>query len=126
MEFGHEQTHNFNTFILSTAPWENETAWSDKIKWVRKYPGEVAHKRLILTHHKDLNRGHFLVDDRHNNDAAEFEGEWIQYCFKNSLIGPLLKGIWRIRFEEINRFSYLLCLVCFAKLWLIVYVVVKQ
>ena len=70
----------FNTFILSTAPWENETAWSDKIKWVRKYLGEVAHKRLILTHHKDLNRGHFLIDDRYNNGAAEFEGEWIQFA----------------------------------------------
>ncbi|MCK5742215.1 MAG: hypothetical protein KAH48_08355 [Chlorobi bacterium] len=70
----------FNTFILSTAPWENESAWSDKIKWVRKYLGEVAHKRLILTHHKDLNRGHYLIDDRYNNGAAEFEGEWIHFA----------------------------------------------
>jgi hypothetical protein len=27
-------------------------------------PGDVAYKRLILTHHKDLNRGDFLIDDR--------------------------------------------------------------
>ncbi|MDA3843325.1 MAG: hypothetical protein PF588_03020 [Candidatus Kapabacteria bacterium] len=70
----------FNAFILSTAPWENETAWSDKIIWVRKYLGEVAHKRLILSHHKELNRGHFLIDDRYNNGAVEFEGEWIQFA----------------------------------------------
>lgn len=54
----------FDTYILSTAPWENATAWSDKLDWVKKYLGKPAHKRLILSHHKNLNNGHFLVDDR--------------------------------------------------------------
>ena len=69
----------FDTYILSTAPWENHTAWSDKLIWVKKYLGERAYKRLILTHHKDLNAGDFLVDDRDKNGAAEFKGEFIQY-----------------------------------------------
>ena len=38
-----------------------------------------AYKRLILTHHKDLNHGDFLVDDRPNNGADRFEGEWIRF-----------------------------------------------
>ena len=29
-------TSNFDTYILSTAPWENHTAWSDKVNWVKK------------------------------------------------------------------------------------------
>ena len=54
----------FDTYILSTSPWENPSAWSDKLIWVKDYLGAHAHKRLILSHHKNLNFGHFLVDDR--------------------------------------------------------------
>jgi 5'(3')-deoxyribonucleotidase len=31
----------FNTHILSTAPWENQTAWSDKHNWVKAYLGAL-------------------------------------------------------------------------------------
>ena len=67
----------YDTYILSTAPWENSSAWSDKNLWVRKHLGESAHKRLILTHHKNLNLGDFLVDDRTANGACLFKGEHI-------------------------------------------------
>jgi 5'-nucleotidase len=69
----------FDTYILSTSPWANPTAWKDKVEWVQRYLGEVAHKRLILTHHKHLNRGDFLVDDRTKNGADRFEGEHILF-----------------------------------------------
>lgn len=69
----------FDTYILSTAPWENSTAWSDKLNWVKKYLGSPAHKRLILSHNKNLNAGDFLVDDRLKNGAAEFSGEHIHF-----------------------------------------------
>ena len=66
----------FDLYILSTSPWDNPTAWSDKISWVRKYFGadesSPVYKRLILSHHKNLNDGHFLVDDREANGAKEF------------------------------------------------------
>lgn len=73
---------NFELYILSTAPWMNPSAWSDKLNWVHKYLGESAHKRLILSHHKNLNRGDFLIDDRDNNGAAEFEGMLIRFGSK--------------------------------------------
>jgi 5'-nucleotidase len=41
----------FDIYILSTAPWENHTAWHDKVVWVKQHLGELAKKRLILTHH---------------------------------------------------------------------------
>lgn len=41
---------HFDTYVLSTSPWENPSAWSDKLAWVKKYLGTHAYKRLILTH----------------------------------------------------------------------------
>ena len=58
----------FDTYILSTAPWLNPSAWQHKVEWVQLHLGidedTPAYKRLIITHHKNLNRGDFLVDDR--------------------------------------------------------------
>jgi 5'(3')-deoxyribonucleotidase len=70
---------HFDTYILSTAPWKNPSAWSDKVIWVQQYLGESAHKRLILSHHKNLNDGHFLVDDRLKNGVDKFKGEHIHF-----------------------------------------------
>lgn len=69
----------FDTYILSTAPWENQSAWSDKLKWVKEYLGDHAYKRLILSHNKQLNYGDYLIDDRPNNGAENFQGEWIHF-----------------------------------------------
>ncbi len=66
-------------YILSTAPWENPSAWSDKLNWVKRYLGSPAYKRLILSHNKNLNRGDILIDDRKANGAAEFKGTFIQF-----------------------------------------------
>jgi 5'-nucleotidase len=69
----------FDTYILSTSPWENPSAWSDKLVWVKRYLGDSAYKRLIISHHKDLNRGDFLIDDRKKNGAEQFLGELIPF-----------------------------------------------
>lgn len=69
----------FDTYILSTAPWDNPSAWSDKLLWVKRHLGDFAHKRLILSHHKNLQVGHFLVDDRLKNGADRFPGEHIHF-----------------------------------------------
>ena len=44
----------FDTYILSTSPWDNPTALQDKQDWVKKYIRESAKKRLIFSHHKNL------------------------------------------------------------------------
>ena len=69
----------FDTYILSTSPWENPSAWSDKLIWVKKYLGTHAYKRLILSHHKELNIGDYLIDDRLKNGADKFQGELIHF-----------------------------------------------
>lgn len=70
-------SENFDTYILSTSTWENSSAASDKFVWVKLHLGKVAHKRLILSHHKHLNHGDFLIDDRPNSGADKFRGELI-------------------------------------------------
>ena len=29
-------SQKFDTYLLSTAPWENSSAWADKNEWVKK------------------------------------------------------------------------------------------
>ena len=69
----------YDVYILSTAPWENPSAWMHKRLWVDKYLGDGAWKRLILSHNKHLNMGDYLVDDRTKNGAGDFTGELIQF-----------------------------------------------
>jgi 5'(3')-deoxyribonucleotidase len=69
----------FDTYVLSTSPWENPSAWSDKLQWVKRHLGAHAYKRLILTHHKNLNIGDYLIDDRLARGADRFVGEFIHF-----------------------------------------------
>jgi 5'(3')-deoxyribonucleotidase len=39
----------------------------------------MFYKRLIISHHKNLNNGDYLIDDREKNGAKEFAGELIQF-----------------------------------------------
>ena len=74
-----ELKKHFDVYILSTAPWDNSTAWSAKVEWVKKYLGVHGYKRLILSHHKNLNAGDYLIDDRTKNGADKFTGEHIHF-----------------------------------------------
>jgi len=69
----------YDVYILSTAPWENPSAWMHKRLWVETHLGKGAWKRLILSHNKNLNIGDYLVDDRTKNGAGEFKGELVQF-----------------------------------------------
>ena len=75
----HKLSEFYDVYILSTAPWKNPSAWSDKISWVTKYFGNLFHKRVIITHCKHLCQGDYLIDDRGKNGTSEFSGEWIEF-----------------------------------------------
>ncbi len=74
-----ELTKYYDVYILSTAPWNNPSAWSDKLLWVQKYLGDLAYKKLILSSNKNLNAGDYLIDDRTANGAGNFKGEHIHF-----------------------------------------------
>ena len=69
---------NYDTYILTAAPWHNPSAWSDKLIWVKKFIPQMK-KRLIISHNKHLNKGDFLIDDNTYNGAANFQGKLIRY-----------------------------------------------
>ena len=72
-------SNSYDSYILSTAPWGNISAWSDKAAWVQTHLGDAAKKRLILSHNKHLNMGDYLIDDRTANGAGQFTGEHIHF-----------------------------------------------
>ena len=75
----HRLAAKYDVYILSTAPWKNPSAWADKVAWVTKYLDDVLHKRIILSHHKNLLKGDYLIDDRPNHGSDSFKGEWIRF-----------------------------------------------
>ena len=79
IEAYHKLSKDHDVFIVSTAPWDNPSAWSDKLLWVKTYLGKVAEKRLILTHHKYLVRGDVLIDDRRKRGAGAFAGRHLHF-----------------------------------------------
>lgn len=74
---------HFEVYFLSTPMWSVPESFSGKRIWIQKHFGEMAAKRLILTHRKDLNIGDYLIDDRTRNGAGEFTGKHIHYGTKN-------------------------------------------
>jgi 5'-nucleotidase len=91
---------HFDTYILSTAPWHNPSAWSDKLLWVQKHLGQVAYKRLILSHHKNLNDGHYLIDDRTKNGADQFRGTHIHFGTPEFLDWPAVVSYLKGQIEK--------------------------
>jgi 5'(3')-deoxyribonucleotidase len=60
--------------------WEVPESFMDKRKWIERYFGESAKKKLILTHRKDLCIGDYLIDDRIKNGVDKFTGEHIHFA----------------------------------------------
>ena len=76
----------YDLYILSTAPWGNPSAWTDKLEWVKKHldsdrPDGIFYKRLILSHHKNLciQRRAWLIDDRKAHGSEHFEHHLIHF-----------------------------------------------
>ena len=72
-------SNQYEVYFLSTAPWNNPSAWTDKRLWLEDQFGNSVNRRLILTHRKDFLKGDILIDDRPNNGAKDFEGTWIHF-----------------------------------------------
>ena len=76
-------SEQYDVYVLSTAPWRNPSAWMHKVEWIQRYFGKgndsVLYKRLIISHHKNLNRGTIIIDDRTKNGVDRFEGRHIHF-----------------------------------------------
>lgn len=73
------ESGKYELFIATAAPWGNPEAATDKRYWIETYFGNLFHKRMFVTHRKDLLMGDYLIDDRTKNGAGEFSGKLIQF-----------------------------------------------
>ena len=73
------ESGKYELFIATSAPWGNAGSAMDKRFWIEDYFGTLFHKRMFVTHRKDLLLGDYLIDDRTKNGAGEFSGELLQF-----------------------------------------------
>ena len=92
---------SYDVFILTTSPWNNPTAASDKVQWVKKYMDDVFHKRLIITHRKDLLDGDYLIDDRDKNGITKVQQYFYQVTFYQK---------WRVTVKMPPSYAMVNCL----------------
>jgi len=84
------ESGKYELFIATSAPWGNPMSGSDKRFWVEDYFGNLFHKKMFVTHRKDLLVGDYLIDDRTKNGAGEFSGEHLQFGvnYEDNKVGP--------------------------------------
>jgi 5'-nucleotidase len=75
-------SRHYDIYILSTPDWQGVHSWTEKRIWVEKHLGELAYKKLILSHNKGLFTGRALIDDRIRNGVENFKGEHIHFGTK--------------------------------------------
>lgn len=71
-------SQDYDLYVVSTAPWDNPSAWADKRKWIEKHL-PIANKRLFLTHNKHMVIGDYIIDDRLKNGVDKFPGTHIHF-----------------------------------------------
>jgi len=73
------ESGKYDLFIATSAPWGNPMSAMDKRFWIEDHFGNLFHKKMFVTHRKDLLLGDYLIDDRIKNGAGEFSGELLQF-----------------------------------------------
>lgn len=73
------ESQRFDLFIATSAPWENPPSLMHKRLWIEHHFGDTFHKKMFITHRKDLLIGDYLIDDRLANGANSFKGELIHF-----------------------------------------------
>ena len=70
----------FSVCVLTAPSIKNPHCYSEKTEGVEKYLGMVAVNNLIISAHKVLNRGHYLIYDCESGKGQEnFEGPLMQF-----------------------------------------------
>ena len=69
----------FDVYIFSASAWKNPTTWSDKVEWVDRHLDKYYRERLILSHHKELLKGDYIIDNHGKHGTNLFDGEWIRF-----------------------------------------------
>ena len=70
----------FDVYILSAPSEYNPLSYTEKRVWIENHLGFDMVNRLILSSHKNLNKGDYLIDDYTEGKGQElFEGQLINF-----------------------------------------------
>jgi len=70
----------FDVYILTAPSIHNPSCYTEKREWVEEHLGMEMVKRLIISPHKGLNKGDYLIDDHVSGKGQEnFEGKLIHF-----------------------------------------------
>lgn len=70
----------FDVFILTAPSVKNPLCYTEKRLWIEDHLGFEATKQLVISRHKHLQKGHYLIDDQVTGRGQDqFEGIVIQF-----------------------------------------------
>ena len=69
----------YDTYILASATYNEPEAWAEQVRWVERWLGVPAYNRLILSSHKNLSYGDYLIDAHEAFGAKDFMGTYIKF-----------------------------------------------
>ncbi|MCP4521017.1 MAG: hypothetical protein GY827_04875 [Cytophagales bacterium] len=71
-----EKNSNFEVHILTAPSIHNPLCYTEKRVWVEKHLGMDAVQRMVITQHKNLLKGDYLIDDHSTGRGQDkFEGK---------------------------------------------------
>ena len=74
-----EESGKYEMYIATAAPWGNPMAAMDKRFWIEEHFGRLFHKKMAITHLKNMLIGDYIIDDRKANGVENFKGEHIHF-----------------------------------------------
>jgi len=96
----------YDIYFCSTPMYLVPESYKSKRIWLEKHFGELASRRLILTHRKDLIKGDILIDDRKVNGVENFDGLFIHFgVFENSTNWDICFKSLMLHFQTRSRFD---------------------
>ncbi len=75
-----DQHPKLDVYILTSPSVKNPHCYSEKRIWVERYLGAEVTEKLIISPHKNLNKGDYLIDDNASGKGQDaFEGELLLF-----------------------------------------------
>ena len=75
----HTLAETYNVFVVTECPATNPSASAEKVRWTGHWLGVPAYNRVIVTNHKHLLYGDYLIDARMTGGAEEFMGTLLHF-----------------------------------------------
>lgn len=70
---------HFDVYIVTKPSIHNINSYTEKAYWILNNLGQEVLKKTIFTCDKSKLKGDYLIDDYHNANQSEFQGEWIHF-----------------------------------------------